>query len=199
MADAPSLEEQLATAGISYGRRHDITYRAGLVAQMLGAAVLAVLYPLRSPFYPVGIMLFEAGALLSGIYLLVWISWIRRLLLGSILIGIPLQLYGWMYAPEQHAVTVILAGIGLVCVGAGGMAAKEAYCFGWREGWMLLWLYPVLVLANLLGREHVVFNSLGFSAAFLLLLSLTGRKLKQPVLTPCGTNICGETETKALS
>ena len=197
MANAPTLEEQLATAGISYGRRHDITYRAGLVAQMLGAAVLAVLYPLRSPFYPVGIMLFEAGALLSGIYLFVWMTWIKKLLLGSILIGIPLQLYGWMYAPEQFAVSVILAGIGLVCVGAGGMAGKEAYCFSWREGWMLMWLYPVLVLTNLLGREYIVFNSLGFSAAFLLLLSLTGRKLKQPLLTSCGTNICSQPEKNA--
>ena len=62
----PTLEEQIATAGLAYGRRHDISYRAGLVMQVLGAAVLAVLYPLESPFYTVGIMLFNAGALLSG-------------------------------------------------------------------------------------------------------------------------------------
>ena len=196
MADTPTLEEQLATAGISYGRRHAIAYRAGLVVQVLGAAVFAVLYPLRSPFYPVGIMLFEAGALLSGIFLLLWIAWIRKILLGSILVGIPLQLYGWMYAPEEYAVSVILVGVGLVCVGAGGMAGKEAYCFGWREGWMLMWLYPVLVLTNLLGGEYVVFNSLGFSAAFLLLLSLTGRKLRQPLLSSCTANVCGEPEQK---
>ena len=189
MAD-PTLEEQIATAGLAYGRRHDIFYRTGLVTQVLGAAVLAVLYPLQSPFYTIGIMLFNAGALLSGICLVVWISWVKKIILGSILLGIPLQVLGWMYAPEQYAVSVILAGIGLVCVGAGGMAGKEAYCFAYREGWMLVWLYPLLVLANLTGMSHPVFNALGFSAAFLLLLSLTGKKLRQPLLSKCSTGVC---------
>jgi uncharacterized integral membrane protein len=187
VTNAPPLEEQIASA-VTYGRRHDISYRAGLVTQMLGAAVLAVLYPLESPFYTVGIMLFNAGALLSGIYLLVWMSWLKKIILGSILIGIPLQVLGWMYAPEQYAVSVILIGIGLVCMGAGGMAGKEAYCFAYREGWVLLWLYPVLVLANLTGMSHPALNALGFSAAFLLLLSLTGKKLRQPLLSKCTTN-----------
>lgn len=186
----PTLEEQLATAGLSYGKRHDIAYRAGLVMQVLGAAVLAVLYPLESPFCTIGILVFNAGALLSGTYLLVWMSWIKKIILGSILIGIPVQVLGWMYAPEQYAVSVIIAGIGLVCVGAGGMAGKEAYCFAYREGWMLMWLYPLLVLTNLAGWSHPVFNTLGFSAAFLLLLSLVGKKLRQPVLAKCTTAVC---------
>jgi len=185
----PTPEEQIAMAGITYGRRHDLSYRTGLVVQVLGAAVLAVLYPLESPFYTVGIMLFNAGALLSGVYLLVWMSWVKKIILGSILIGIPLQIIG-LYGPPQYSVTIILAGIGLVCVGAGGMVGKEAYCFAYREGWVLLWLYPILVLANLMGKEHRVFNALGFSAAFLLLLSLTGKKLKQPLLSACTTNVC---------
>jgi uncharacterized integral membrane protein len=190
----PSLEEQIATAGLTYGRRHDIFYRAGLVIQVLGAAVLAVLYPLESPFYSVGILVFNAGALLSAVTLLVWISWIKKIIVGSILIGIPVQILGWMYAPEQYAVSVIIAGIGLVCAGAGGMAGKEAYCFAYREGWALMWLYALLVLANLMGVSHRVLNSLGFSAAFLLLLSLAGKKLRQPVLAKCTTNVCGEPE-----
>jgi uncharacterized integral membrane protein len=189
MAD-PTREEQIAMAGLSYGRRQDISYRAGLVVQVFGAAVLAVLYPLGSPFYSVGIMLFEGGALLSAVCLLVWMSWIKKIILGSVLMGIPLQVIGWMYAPEQYAASVILAGIGLVCIGAGGMVGKEAYCFSYREGWMLMWLYPVLILANLIGIGHPVFNSLGFSAAFLLLLSLTGKKLKQPLLSKCTTGAC---------
>jgi uncharacterized integral membrane protein len=165
----------------------------------LGAAVLAVLYPLGSPFYTLGIMLFNAGALLSGIYLLVWMTWVKKIILGSVLIGIPLQVLGWLYAPEQYAVSVILIGIGLVCVGAGGMVGKEAYCFAYREGWMLLWLYPLLVLTNLFGISHTVFNALGFSAAFLLLLSLTGKKLRQPLLSKCSTSVCGAPEQKGLS
>lgn len=186
----PTLAEQLAAAGINYGRRHDVLYRAGLFTQMIGAAVLAVLYPLRSPFYTIGILLFNAGALLSGIYLLVWLSWIKKIIRGSIVVGISLQVLGWMYAPEQYAVSVILTGVGLVCVGAGGMAGKEAYCFAFREGWMLMWLYPVLVLTNLIGFSHPVVNALGFSAVFLLLLSLTGKKLRQPLVPGCSTNAC---------
>jgi uncharacterized integral membrane protein len=185
----PTLEKQIAMAGLNYGRRHDIYYRTGLIVQVLGAAVLAVLYPLANPFYTIGIMLFNAGALLSGICLLVWMSWIKKIILGSVLIGIPLQIIG-LYGPPQYSGTIILVGIGLVCVGAGGMAGKEAYCFAYREGWMLLWLYPILILANLLGKEHHVFNALGFSAAFLLLLSLAGKKLKQPLLATCTTNVC---------
>ena len=187
--DNPTLEEQITMAGITYRRRHDISYRAGLILQVLGAAVLAVLYPLEDPFYSIGIMLFNVGALLSGVYLLVWMSWIKKIILGSILIGIPLQIVG-LYAPPQYSGAIILAGIGLVCIGAGGMVGKEAYCFAYREGWMLLWLYPILILANLMDKEHRVFNSLGFSAVFLLLLSLTGKKLKQPLLSKCTTGAC---------
>ncbi len=143
-------------------------------------------------------MVFEVGALLSAFYLLVWISWIRRFILGSIVVGIGMQVYGWMYAPEQLAGSVIIAGIGLVCAGAGGMAGKEAYCFAWREGWVLLWLYPVLALLNLAGLSHPVLNSLGFSGAFLLLLSLTGKKLRQPLLPSCTSNDCGRPEPKDL-
>jgi uncharacterized integral membrane protein len=73
---------------------------------------------------------------------------------------------------------------------------KEAYCFAYREGWVLTGVYPLLVLANLIGRENVVFNTIGFSAIFLLLLSLTGKKLKQPLLSPCPTNVCGMPEKK---
>jgi uncharacterized integral membrane protein len=186
---APTLEEQIAMAGLTYRRRHDISYRAGLIVQVFGAAVLAVLYPMANPFYSVGIMLFNAGALLSGIYLLVWMSWVKKIIMGSILIGIPLQIIG-LYAPPQYSGTIVLAGVGLVCVGAGGMVGKEAYCFAYREGWMLLWLYPILIIANLLGKEHPIFNSLGFSAVFLLLLSLVGKKLKQPLLSKCTTDVC---------
>jgi hypothetical protein len=51
--------------------------------------------------------------------------------------------------------------------------------------------FPVMVLANLLGRENRIFNSLGFSILFLLLLSLVGRKLKKKLLSTCTTNVCG--------
>ena len=194
MSTTPSLEEQIAMAGIRYGRRHDISYRAGLVLQVLGAAVLAVLYPIENPFYTVGIMLFELGVLISAIYLLVWITWIKKIILVSVIAGIALQVSG-MYVPEQYAGRVMIAGVGLVCVAAAGMAGKEAYCFGYREGWLLMQAaFPIMVLANLLFKENHIFNSLGFSIVFILLLSLTGKKLKQKLLSPCSTNVCGSPE-----
>jgi uncharacterized integral membrane protein len=122
--------------------------------------------------------------LLSSVFLLVWMSWVRKIILGSVLAGIALQFAGY-YAPPEYAGSVIIAGIGLVCAAGAGLVGKEAYCFAYREGWALMWLYAVMVLANLMGREYRIFNALGFSAAFLLLLSLTGKKLKQP-LTSCG-------------
>ena len=172
-------------AGLTYGRRHDISYRAGFVIQMLGAALLAVLYPLESPFYTIGIMVFEIGVLLSAVYLLVWTRSIKKFIAGSVLFGLALQVAGSTTMPEQYAGTVLIIGIGLVCVGAGGMAAKEAYCFGFREGWLLMLLFPAMVLVNLLGKENHIFNSLGFSVIFLLMLSLTGKKLRQKLLSKC--------------
>jgi uncharacterized integral membrane protein len=192
MSTAPSLEEQISMAGLTYGRRHDISYRTGLVLQVLGAAVLAVLYPLESPFYTVGIMLFETGVLLSAIYLLVWMSWVKKIIFGAVLVGLALQVVGYFVTAEQYAGTVMIAGIGLVCAGAAGMVGKEAYCFGYREGWLLMMLgFPIMVIENLIGRENRIFNSLGFSVLFLLLLSLTGRKLKQRLLSSCTTSACG--------
>jgi len=196
MSTTPTLEEQITLAGITYGRRHDISYRTGLVLQVLGAGALAVLYPLASPFYSAGIMLFDLGVLLSAVHLLVWMSWIKKIILGSVLIGIPLQVIGLQMAPPEYAGSVILIGIGLVCVGSAGMVGKEAYCFAYREGWVLLWSYPVVIIVNLVARENRVINSLAFSAVFLLLLSLTGKKLKQPLLSKCTTDVCVPPEPK---
>ncbi len=177
-------EEQIVMAGQTYGRGHDIAYRTGLVLQVLGAAFLAVLYPLQSPFYTIGIMLFEAGVLLSGIFLPVRMSLAKILIIGSILTGLALQVAGF-HVQEQHAGLMIIAGIGLVCVGAAGMAGKEAYYFGYREGWLLMLLAPFMVLVNLLGKENPVLNAIGFSIVFLLQLSLVGRKLKQSAEVRC--------------
>jgi uncharacterized integral membrane protein len=180
-----TLQEQIAMAGLAYGRRHDISYRAGLVTQVFGSALLAVLYPLDSPFYTVGVLIFETGVLLSALYLLVWMPWIKIIVLAFVFVGIALQVFG-LYALEEYAGSIIIGGIGIVCTASAGMAGKEAYCFKYREGWLLMLLgFPSMVLANLLCKESRVFNSIGFSLLFLLLLSLTGRKLKEPLLPKC--------------
>jgi uncharacterized integral membrane protein len=185
MPTDPTLQEQITMVGLAYGRRHDISYRTGLVMQVFGSALLAVLYPLGSPFYTVGVLVFEAGVLLSALHLLVWMSWIKRIVVAFVLAGIALQVFG-LYALEEYAGSIIIGGIGIVCIASAGMAGKEAYCFKYREGWLLMLLgFPIMVLVNLLGKENHVLNSIGFSMLFLLLLSLTGRKLKEPLLPKC--------------
>jgi len=191
MPTSPTPQEQIAMAGLTYGRRHDISYRVGIVMQVFGSAMLAVLYPLDSPFYTVGIMIFEAGVLLSAFYLLAWMSWVKKVVLAFVLAGIALQVFG-LYTSEEHAGPIILGGICIMCVGAAVMAGKEGHCFRYREGWLLmLFGFPIMVLANLLGKENRIFNSIGFSALFLLLLSLAGRKLKEPLLSTCSLTDCG--------
>lgn len=185
MSTGHLLGKKIASADITHGRRHDISYRGGLVLEVLGAAVVAVLYPLQIPFYTAGIMLFEIGALLSAIYFVARMSLVKKMLLGSVIIGVVVQTMGYFFAPEQYAGSIIIAGIGFVCIGAAGMAGNEAYCFNYREGWLLMIFgFPLMVLANLVGKENRSLNSLGFSILFLLLLSLTGKKLKQPLLLP---------------
>ena len=83
LSTAPTLEEQISMARLTYCRRNDITYRADLVLQSLGAAVVAVFYPHENPFSTAGVMVFEAGVLTSAICLLVCISWVKKVILGS--------------------------------------------------------------------------------------------------------------------
>jgi len=180
MSTNPALEEQLVRTGLAYGRRHALAYRTGLVLQVLGTAVLSVLYPLQSPFYTIGIMLFEAGVLLSGIFLVARMSAMKWIIIGSIIAGLALQIAGFN-VQEQYAGLMIIAGIGLVCAGAAGMAGNEAYGFAYREGWLLMVALAFMVLLNLLGKENQLLNSIGFSLVFLLLLSLVGKKLKEEV------------------
>ncbi len=190
MSEEPRLEEQIAMAGYTYGRRHDISYRIGLVAQVLGAALLAVLYPPGNPFYTTGIIVFEAGVLLSAVYLLVWMRSVKTFILIMVIIGLAIQAFGPVFAAGRSSGPVMIAGIGFVCIGASGIVGKEAYCFGYREGWGLVIMFPIMVLVNLLGGANIIFNSIGFSILFLLLLSLTGKKLRQRLLSPCSKNVC---------
>lgn len=168
--------------GIRYSRLHATLYRIGFVVQMLGMCGLAVLYPINNPFYTAGIMLFELGVLLSGIYLLVWISWIKKIILNSAVFGILLQIAAYNLAPEQYAVPIMISGVGFVCVAAAVIVGKEAFCCGYREGWMLIWLYPIAILINLSVGEIRVFNSVLFASMFLLHLSLSIRIFRHPLL-----------------
>lgn len=189
MPTLSKLEKLNNAGGSTSGKKQDIAYRAGLVIQLLGAAILAVLYPLGNPFYSLGIMLFEVGVLLSAASLIRKRSWVGKAIGTTVLAGIALQVSGF-YAPEEYAGILLLSGIGLVCAGAAGIAGKEACCTGYREGWILMLVLFLLVAANLFGRENQIFNAVGFSALFLILLSLAGKKLRQP-LAADASSICG--------
>ena len=52
MSTEPPLEEQIAIAGLTYGRRHDISYRTGLV-MMFGALVCGAIFLARHRDSPV--------------------------------------------------------------------------------------------------------------------------------------------------
>ncbi len=181
MSSKSTWESQTDAPGlITHTRWRGIAYRAGLLLQALGAAVTAVLYPLEHPFYTIGLMLFEAGVLLAAVLQLVRTSWFKWTVAGSVFFGLALQVAGSFFIPEHYAGSVIIAGIGFVCAGAAAMAGREAYCFGYGEGWVLMAVgFPFMVFGNLFGKENRIFNSLGFSLLFLLLLSLSGKKLRQ--------------------
>lgn len=180
MQHFPSLEKSSYTG--SFARWHNILYRTGFILQVLGAGVLAILYPLDNPFFTVGIMIFELGTLLAGMYLPMGTPIAKALILGSVVTGITVQVAGF-YVPEQYAVTIFIAGIGLVGAGAAGIAGRESYSFGFREGRILAWLYPAVIVLNLTGLANHVINAVAFSAAFVFNLYLTGSKLRQPFLT----------------
>lgn len=181
MAPLVTLNERQSSTCVASAGKRMIAYRSGLVLQAAGAALLAILYPLDSPFYSAGIMVFELGTLVSGVCMLVRMAWIKKLIVTSICIGILVQILGLTIVPPEYAILVIVSGIGLVCMGAAGIAGKEAYCFGYREGWLLTGLYPMLILVNIAGHDRNVVNALGFSAHFLLVLILAGKKLRQPL------------------
>ncbi|MDH4161096.1 MAG: DUF2301 domain-containing membrane protein [Nitrospirota bacterium] len=179
--------EQPLSAGVLMRKKNAIAYRTGLVLQAVGAGILAVLYPISHPFYTIGIMIFELGALIAGFNLIVWITWVKKIILGAIITGLFVQVIGLYFVAAENALTVALLGIGLVCFGTAGIAGKEAYCFALREGWVLMWLYPLVALMNLLGKMPRMFNAIMFSLHFLLLVSLVSRKMKQPLLSSSST------------
>jgi len=56
-------------------------------------------------------MLFDIDVPLLAIYLPVWMPWVKRMILGSVFIGLMLQVAGDFVAPEQYAGPVLIVGI----------------------------------------------------------------------------------------
>lgn len=198
MEQWPTLEEQIQQAGIYYPRKYDITYRIGYVLQSIGALGFAVLYALGSKLQIIPLVIFESGIALSSMFLLVWKAEIKRFILGVTFGGIALQIISLFIHPINsfYAERMFFLGLGLTLVGGAGLVGKEAYCFRFNEGWLLLMVYPLAVIPNLFGFATYKYN-LGISVIITILqFSFLRKKLSQPLLKKCEGNVCGLPENK---
>jgi uncharacterized integral membrane protein len=185
-----SLEAQIATAGIHYPRSYDIAYRIGYIVQLSGILIFTISFLLELPSYIIGIILFEIGVTLSAIFLLVWKREIKRFILFSIAIGILLQAMGYIFFPS-YLKEIFIVGLGFICIGGAGLVGKEAYCFNFFEGWLILLLYPIIIFSSLLGAESRIFFAILYLSLLLLHASFLRKKLGQPLLHGCDTGVCG--------
>lgn len=189
----PTLEEQIEAAGIHYPRSYDITYRIGYILQSIGATGFFILYFLRTG-YIIPLILFEAGIVLSSIFLLVWKREIKRFILFMTFSGIVIQILS-LFIPDYRS-NIFCLGLGFMLAGGAGLTGKEAYCFGFVEGWLLLLLYPIAIIPNILGFGSFSFNLFLSGAIAFLQVSFLRKKLSQPLLKSCEGNVCGLPEEK---
>jgi len=156
-----------------------ILFRLGLVIQVIGLAILAVLYPLESPFFTIGIMLFEIGVLFSSLPFLGSSSWLDKAVCFLTVIGILVQFLGF-YAPEEYAGLIIISGVGLISAAAAVITGNALYSLKLNRGlFVLVIFFPVMPLINILFNVNHVLNAAVLSSLFLLLLFLTGKTLRQ--------------------
>ena len=198
MEQWPTLEEQIEASGMHYPRSYDITYRMGYVLQSIGALGFVILYYMQSKLQVIPFIIFNAGIALSSMYLLVWKAEVKRFVLRMTFAGIALQISSIFIQPLNafYAGKMFFLGLGLTLTGGAGLVGKEAYCFRFNEGWLLLMVYPVAVIPNLFGFATYKYN-LGISVIITILqFSFLRRKLSQPLLKHCEDNVCGVPENK---
>lgn len=192
------LEEQIKEAGIFYPRSYDIAYRIGYVLQSAGSVGFAVLYWLGSKLAVIPFAIFIAGIALSSLYLLVWKAEIKKFILRMTFGGIALQIISLFITPINafYAEKLFFLGLGLTLAGGAGLVGKEAYCFRFNEGWLLLMVYPLAVIPNLFGLAGHDYNLAISSLIAMLQISFLRRKLSQPLLKSCEGDVCGLPEKK---
>jgi uncharacterized integral membrane protein len=193
MEQWPTLEEQIEQAGIYYPRKYDITYRIGYVLQSLGALGFFILYALGSKLQVIPFIIFESGIALSSIFLLVWKVEIKKFILRMTFAGIALQISSIFIQPLNafYAEKMFFLGLGLTLAGGAGLVGKEAYCFRFNEGWLLLMIYPLVVIPNLLGFSSYKYNLVISGIITVLQISFLRKKLSQSLLKKCEGNVCG--------
>ncbi len=176
---------------VYYPKFYDIIYRSGYIIGFIGIVLFVFSY-IFSNIYGLyaGISVFFAGSLISSWFLLVWKREIKIFILSCVIAGI---LLGLSYILVIRNIEVLIISFGFVLAGLAGLYGKEAHCFHFVEGWILMWTFPVLVFANLLvygfniERDtgvHVIFSVI-YLIIMLLALSFLIKKLKQPLMQFC--------------
>lgn len=188
MEEWPTLEEQIEAAGIHYPRSYDITYRIGYILQSIGATGFFLLYFLKTDFSVIPLLIFEAGIALSSLFLLVWKREIKRFILIMTFSGIAIQVLSLFIS--DYRTNIFCLGLGFILAGGAGLVGKEAYCFGFVEGWLLLLLYPIAVIPNIFGFGSHNLNLFLSGVTAFLQVSFLRKKLSQPLLKSC-KGVCG--------
>jgi uncharacterized integral membrane protein len=133
--------------------------------------------------------MFYAGSLISSLFLLVWKKEIKIFILSCVILGIITGIiYIFVKNPE-----ILVISAGLVLAGLAGLYGKEAHCFHFLEGWILMWSFPLIVFSNLLiyglnAQNNVAVHFI-FSAVYAIIavmsFSFLIKKLKQPLMQFC--------------
>lgn len=176
---------------IYYPKTYDVIYRSGYVVGFLGILLFVFSYLVSDwQGLVLGISVFYAGSLLSGIFLLVWKREIKIFILSCMSLGIILGISHLLFFKNPE---IAVVSIGFVLVGMAGLYGKEAHCFHFAEGWLLMWLFPILILVNLLiyglklqnsGSVHTILSVI-YIIVMLLALSFLIKKLRQPLMQFC--------------
>jgi uncharacterized integral membrane protein len=109
--------------------------------------------------------------------------------------GVAIQFLSIFLLPEYRT-NIFCLGLGFILAGGAGLVGKEAYCFGFIEGWLLLLIYPVTIIPNIMGLSSHNFNLILSGIIAFLQVSFLRKKLSQPLLKSCEGNVCGLPEEK---
>ena len=189
MEELSRLEAELAESGIKYTKLHEITYRVGFVIQTFALALLLTAELIVPSLLTAAVLLFDIGVVISAFFLLVWKRYIKTIIVSLTLTGILVQLIS--LAGQQMPDTILITGIGSLCAGAAGLAGKEAYCFRFIEGWIIMGLLPAIILLKLTGATFFGLEAIPYALLLLLYGSLTAKKLSQRLLKSCEGGVCG--------
>ncbi len=186
----------MVTGTVNYPKSYDAIYRSGYIIGFIGICLFTVFFILNNIFSAsIGVIIFDIGTLLSGLFLLVWRKEIKVFIVSCIITGLILTLMllfvfstGGLLRNE-----IFIVATGLVLAGMGGMYGKEAHCFHFFEGWVLMWSFPVIILINLIvyglnlqlvPAVHFLLSAIYIFIA-LLALSFLIKKLTQPLMQFC--------------